>query len=164
MKLGPMTIFMFVLYLFIGIFDQTFDKTMNYIGGNINENWLFSTIMQPWNWGGTITFLGYEVPMMLLILGSTITVAVGIALAGSILGRSDITTLFALFVALLALGAAPCIVLYNFVSRNVGMFITDCTIGQLCGPAMIFGSLTAGVLAIMWLFTCLEWWAWRSAT
>jgi len=163
MKLGPMTILMFVIYLFIGIFDQTFNADMT-VTGNIEQNWLFSTIVQPWNWGGTISFGGLQVPMMITILGSAIVVAAGIAIAGSIFSRSDITTLFALFVAFLALGAAPCIVLYNFVTRNVGMYISDCVVGQPCGPAIIFGALTAGVLAIMWLFTCVSWWAWRETT
>jgi hypothetical protein len=167
MKLGPMTVFMFVMYLFIGIFDQTFDKNLNVLDayGNAGQNFLFATILQPWNWGGTIDLpLVGAVPMFLMILGSAISVAVGIAVFGSILGRSDISTLFALFVAFTTLGALPCIVLYNFVARNVGMFVTDCVVGQPCGPAMIAGALTAGILAIMWLFTCVEWWAWRSAT
>ena len=166
MKLGPMTVFMFVLYLFIGIFDQVFDPNLNVIDayGNAGQNFLFATILQPWNWGGTIDLpLIGAVPTFLTILGSALTIAVGIAVFGSILGRSDISTLFGLFLAFLALGSMPCIVLYNFVSRNVGM-MTGCVIGQPCGPAMIFGSLTAGILAIMWLFTCVEWWAWRSTT
>jgi hypothetical protein len=156
---------MFVMYLMIGIFDQVFDSNLNVIDayGNAGQNFLFATILQPWNWGGTINLpLVGAVPMFLMILGSAITIAVGIAVFGAVLGRSDITTLFALFLAFTALGAAPCIVLYNFVARNVGQFA--CTIGEPCGTAMIFGALTAGILAIMWLFTCMEWWAWRAAT
>jgi hypothetical protein len=166
MKIGPMTVFMFVIYLMIGIFDQIFDPNLNVLDayGNAGQNFLFATIIQPWNWGGTIYLpLVGAVPTFFAILGSAITVAVGIAIAGSILGRSDIFTLFPLFVAFTTLGSLPCIVLYNFVSRNVAMF-TNCQVGQPCGPAMIFGALTAGVLAIMWLFTCVSWWAWRETT
>jgi hypothetical protein len=166
MKLGPMTVFMFVMYLFIGIFDQVFDPSLNVLDayGNAGQNFLFATILQPWNWTGTVDLpLVGSIPSFLLILGSAITVAVGIAVTGSILGRSDISTLFGLFVAFTTLGSLPCIVLYSFVTRNVAMF-TNCTIGQPCGPAMIFGSLTAGILAIMWLFTCVSWWAWRETT
>jgi ABC-type maltose transport system permease subunit len=163
MRLGPMTIFMFVMYLMIGIFDQTLDPSLNAYG-NAGGDFLFNTIIQPWNWSGTVTFpiLG-PVSSFILILGSAISVAVGIAVLGSILGRSDISVLFALFTAFAALGAVPCIVLYNFVSRNVALF-TNCQLGEPCGPAMIFGALTAGILAVMWLFTCVEWWAWRATT
>ena len=164
MKIGPVTIMMFVIYLFIGIFDQVFDPNLNAYG-NAGQDFLFNTILQPWNWSGTATFtiFGQSVPMFLAVLFGAITLAVGISLAGSIFGRSDIFTLFPLFTAFLTLGAIPCLSLYNFVSRNVAMF-TNCEIGQPCGPAMIFGALTAGVLAIMWMFTCVEWWAWRSTT
>ena len=162
MKIGPMSVFMFVLYLMIGIFDQTFDVSLNAYG-NSAQNWVWGTMLQPWNWSGTTTIVGVTVPMFLLILGSAISVAVGIAVLGSVLGRSDISVLFALFIAFTALGATPCVILYNFVSRNVALF-TNCVPNQPCGPAMIFGALTAGILALMWLFTCVEWWAWRATT
>lgn len=162
MRLGPMSVFMFVLYLMIGIFDQTLDSNLNAYG-NGGTSYIFATILQPWNWSGTVNIAGFTVPSLILLLGSAITVAVGIALAGAIVGRSDIFSLFSLFVVLLSLGMAPCIVLYSFVSRNVGMF-ANCNIGEPCGPAMIFGALSAGILAVMWLFTCMEWWAWRATT
>lgn len=158
-----MSVFMFVMYLMIGIFDQTFDPYLNAYG-NSAQNWVFATILQPWNWSGSITLpiIG-TVPSLITILGSALVVALGIAVLGSILGRSDISALFALFVAFLSLGSSVCVILYNFVSRNVAMF-TNCETGQVCGPAMIFGVLSAGILAVMWLFTCLEWWAWRATT
>lgn len=162
MRLGPMTVFMFVLYLMIGIFDQTLDPNLNGYG-NTGSNFLFATILQPWNWTGTVNILGFATISMLGLLGTALVVATGIAVAGSILGRSDISTLYPTFIALMTIGAGPCVVLYGFVTRNVGMF-AGCTIGTLCGPAQIIGALTAGVLAIMWLFTCVSWWAWRETT
>ena len=71
--------------------------------------------------------------------------------------------LFALFGAFMSLGAVPIINLYSFVTRNVGQ-MAGCSIGQVCAPANIFGALSAGILAIMWIFTGLEWWAWRATT
>lgn len=162
MRLAPMTVFMFVVYLMIGIFDQTLDPNLNAYG-NAGSNFLFATILQPWNWTGTVNILGFATVSMLGILGTMLVVATGIAVAGSVLGRSDITTLYAPFLAFMAIGAAPILVLYSFVTRNVGMF-AGCTIGEICGPAQIIGALTAGVLAIMWLYTCMEWWAWRATT
>lgn len=163
MKIGPMSVFMFVLYLMIGIFDQTFDVSLNAYG-NSAQNWVWGTILQPWNWSGSITIpLIGTVPSLITILGGALVVAVGIAVLGSILGRSDIASLFSLFLAFLSLGSSICVIFYNFVSRNVGVF-ADCQVNQPCGPGMIFGALTAGILAVMWLFTCLEWWAWRQTT
>jgi len=162
MRLGPMTVFMFVLYLMIGIFDQTLDPNLNGYG-NSGANFLFATIIQPWNWTGTVNILGFTTLSFIGILGTAIVVATGIAAAGSLLGRSDISTLFPLFIAFTTIGSAPCLSLYNFMTRNVGQF-AGCTIGQTCGPASIIGALSAGILGLMWLFTCMEWWAWRSTT
>lgn len=161
MRLGPMSIFLFVLYISIGIFDQTFDANLNAYG-NSGENFIFATLLQPWNWGGYTTILGFSVPNMIFVLSSAITVAVGIALTGALFGRSDIATLFGLFTLFIGLGAVPIIAFYSFVTRNVGMFA--CTVGESCGPANIAGALSAGVLMVMWLFTCMEWWAWRATT
>ena len=162
MKIGPMSVVMLIIYLMIGIFDQTLDPTLQGYGNGVN-GFVFATILQPWNWSGTVDIFGVSVPSFFGILGSAITIAVGIALIGSVLGRSDIVTLFSLFVAIMSLGSLPCIVLYSFVTRNVGMF-AGCVANQPCAPANIFGAITAGILAIMWLFTCLEWWAWRQTT
>jgi hypothetical protein len=163
MRLAPMTVFMAVLYLMIGIFDVALDPQLQGYG-NGGTGFLFATLFQPWNWSGTINLpLVGAVPSFLSILGVAITVSVGVALLGSILGRSDIANLFPLFIALTTLGAMPCLVLYNFVSRNIGQ-MAGCDIMATCVPANVIGALVAGVLAIMWLFTCLEWWAWRSTT
>jgi hypothetical protein len=161
MRLGPMTVFLFVLYLSMGIFDQTLSSDLNAYG-NGGTSFVFLSLIQPWNWGGTTNVLGYEVPNFLGILGSAITIAVGIAVLGSVLGRSDITTLFALFLSMMSLGAMPIIMFYGFITRNISPYA--CTIGTACLEANILGALSAGVLGIMWLYTCLEWWAWRNTT
>jgi hypothetical protein len=162
MRLGPMSVVMLIIYLMIGIFDQTLDPNLQAYG-NGATGFVFATILQPWNWSGTMTIAGITVPSLLGILGSAIVIAVGIALIGSVLGRSDIVTLFALFGSLMSIGAMPCVVLYSFVSRNVGQ-LAGCAANAVCAPANIAGALSAGVLAVMWIFTCMEWWAWRATT
>ena len=156
-----MSIVMTIIYLCIGIFDQTLDPTLQGYG-NGSTGFIMGTLFQPWNWSGSVNILGFNVAL-LGILGSAIAVSLGIAVIGSVLGRSDIVTLFPLFTALMSLGAMPCIVIYSFVTRNVGQ-MAGCSTSVPCGPAMIFGGLSAGVLAVMWLFTCLEYWSWRSVT
>ena len=162
MRLGPMSVVMFIIYLTIGIFDQTLNSNLQGYG-NGASGFVLGSILQPWNWSGTITIAGISIPSLFGILGVAITIAVGIALIGSVLGRSDIVTLFVLFGAFMSLGVVPIINLYSFVTRNVGQ-MAGCSIGQVCAPANIFGALSAGILAIMWIFTCLEWWAWRATT
>ena len=162
MRIGPMSVVMVVIYLFIGIFDQTLDPTLQGYG-NGGTGFILATIFQPWNWSGTVNILGVSVPSLIGMFGAAISIAVGIAVIGSVLGRSDIVTLFAFFGALLSLGAMPCIVLYSFVTRNVGQ-MAQCSVNAPCAPALIFGGLSAGILGMMWIFTCAEWWAWRSMT
>lgn len=152
MRLAPFTILLFVMYITIGIYDQTIsDQGVSY--GNGGESFLFNALLQPWNWSG-MSFL--------VLLGSAVFVAAGVAAGTAFFSRSDINSLYALFLAFVAIGAVPIISIYNFVTRNVGMYA--CTVGTSCGPANIVGALTAGVLAIFWIFTCVEWWSWRPAT
>lgn len=162
MRIGPMTVVFFMLYITIGLFDQTMNVDLQGYG-NAGENFMFATLLQPWNYGSyTVTVGGVQVPTLLGILGTAITIAVGIALITSVIGRSDIVTLFSLFSALIMLGAPTIIVLYSFLTRNVAMMA--CTVGEPCFPANLVGAIIAGTLGIMWLMTCLEWWAWRATT
>jgi len=157
-----MTIVFFIIYIVIGLLDQTANSDLTAYG-NGGDNMMFATLLQPWNFGSTnVNIGGIQVPTLLGILGSAITIAVGIALISSVIGRSDIVTLYALFGAFLALGAPTIIVLYSFLTRNVGMMA--CAAGTNCYAANLVGALLAGSMGIMWLFTCGEWWAWRSMT
>ena len=51
MRIGPMSVVMVVIYLFIGIFDQTLDPTLQGYG-NGGTGFILATIFQPWNWSG----------------------------------------------------------------------------------------------------------------
>lgn len=162
MRIGPMTIIFFMIYLSIGLFDQTMNVNLEGYG-NAQNNFMFATLLQPWNYGlGTVTIAGVQIPTLLGILGTAISLAVGIALITSVIGRSDIVSLFALFSAFIMLGAPTIIVLYSFITRNVAMMA--CAVGESCMPANLIGAIIAGSLGIMWLFTCLQWWAWRETT
>lgn len=161
MRLGPMTVLLFILYISMGIFDQTLNSDLQGYG-NGESSFVFLTIIQPWNWAGTTEVMGVNIPNFLGILGGAISIAVGIAVIGSVLGRSDITALFSLFLAFTSLGAVPIIMLYGFMTRNIAPY--TCKISESCFESNLLGALTAGVLGIMWIYTCLEWWAWRSTT
>jgi hypothetical protein len=153
---------MFIVYVFIGLFDKIFDSEMNY-GGNSLGNFVLASLWNPMMWGGTVTIAGIAVPTMLTILGSAVIVGVATILIGTtVLGKSDIVTLFGLFLILMSIGAVPCVNLYSFVTRDVGMYA--CEAGETCEAAMFLGAFTAGILMLMWLWSCLEFWLWRSTT
>ena len=157
-----MTVVFFIIYITIGLFDQTMNVNLEGYG-NVGENIMFATLLQPWNYGlGAVNIGGVQVPTLLGMLGLAITTAVGIALITSVIGRSDIVTMFALFSALLMLGAPTILIVYSFITRNVEWMY--CIVGEPCMPANLAGGLFAGILSIMWLMTCLEWWAWRATT
>jgi len=163
-KIGTMSVIMFVIYVFIGLFDKLFTAEMNYQGSNSLGDFVLATLFHPNIWSGSVVILGFTVPTMLTVFGTVILTGTAIIIGSTILGKSDIVTLFGLFLIFMSIGAIPCVSLYSFVTRNVGMFVTDCIIGQPCGVAMIFGALSAGILMLMWLFSCLEFWLWRQTT
>jgi hypothetical protein len=60
------------------------------------------------------------------------------------------------------MGSLPIINLYNFLSRNVGMYA--CTVGAECYVSNLIAGIIAGGLGLYWIFTCLAWWAWRETS
>ena len=152
MRLAPFMVVLFVMYLSINVLDKTLDPTLQ----NPDSTGVsyFALILQPSLWD-TNSFI-------VLLIGfigavSLITATIGI------LTRSDIVTLSGGAASLMAMGAIPIIQLYWFMSRNVGS-MTGCIPGDPCASAMIVGSLTAGVVGLMWVMTVLEFWLWRPVT
>ena len=46
--------------------------------------------------------------------------------------------------------------LFNVINREIGAFA--CVAGSYCTPAIIAGSLTAGLLGLAWVMACVNWW------
>ncbi len=102
---------------------------------------VWTSILNPFN--GTTT------PIMILL----------IALAGSfwVLGivyRSEMVMLSSLAVILLTVGTVPCWSLWIMISSDVGAFA--CTVESTCAVSDLFAFAIAGILYIMWIFSCLE--------
>lgn len=154
MRMLNIVIILFIVYLSVGIFDQVFDKDLNAYG-NGGTSFFFNTLLQPWQWQGVSNNFFY-------FFGAILVGAIGVAVAGSLFGRSDISSLAITAGVFASIGVIPCVSLYSFITRNVGLFA--CPIGELCGPAQIAGALTAGILAMIYLFTVMEWWFWRAMT
>lgn len=175
MRLAPFMIVLFVMYIVIGLIDQSFvdpNHPLDQYGSCYNSTILgwnvtgavgncangngvnfFSLITQPYNWQDN---------SFLLTLIAAVFVVSAITAAAAYLTRSDILTLAGLAGIFFSMGSVTIVALYSFITRNVGQFA--CTAGQACGPAQIIGGLTAGVVALMWAMTVLEWWLWRPAT
>lgn len=157
MKMLNITILFVVMYLAIGVLDHTFDNTLHSQNQTTN-GFLLDTIFQPENWGtnNLLTLLGAGIIVGIAAVALT---AGTISVLGVSVTRSDISAISPLAIAFIAIGAVPIVSFYGFVTRNVGQFA--CTVGQPCGPAQIFGALTAGILAIIWIYSVMTWWLWR---
>jgi|WetSurMetagenome_2_1015567.scaffolds.fasta_scaffold35926_2 hypothetical protein len=153
MRLGTFMVVLFVMYLLMGLVDKTLDP--NLIAYGTTGTTFLDILIQPWAWT-TNSFL-------LLLVGSVFTIS-AITAATSVLTRSDILTLAGLAGVFISMGSVPIIRLYDFMTRNIGPFISECIPGQACLPASMLGALTAGVVALMFAMTVLEWWLWRPTT
>ena len=152
MRLGHFVVVLYVIYIVIGIIDQVMSPTLQMYGNGASGVFL-AALTQPWVWQNN---------SLLLLLGGAVVAGAAIAAGTSFFSRSDISSLSALATAFFALEVIPLVGLYDFVSRNVGMYA--CSAGGACGEANIIGGLTVGVIGVMYLFTVLEWWMWRPTT
>lgn len=171
MRLGPFFVVLFIMYISIGLLDQTLDPNLQGFGNCINITTIanvtgavgncanggginfFSLITQPYLWKDN---------QFLLMLIAIIFTVSAITAVASFFSRSDILTLAGLAGVFMSMGSVTIISLYYFITRNVGVFA--CNAGSSCGPATIIGGLTAGVIALMYAMTVMEWWLWRPTT
>lgn len=152
MRLAPLVIVLFIIHLTIGFVDVAFNENLDAYGNSLT-NYPFAMILQPWNWQGNSLYF---------LFAGIVAAATGIAVTGLVLGRSDLVLLQPIFIIFVSVGAIPIINLYSFVTRHSATFA--CTVGESCFVSNIFGAITAGFLGIIWMFACLEWWAWRPTT
>ena len=157
MRMAPMVMVMFVIYISIGVYYATLGDN-GLISGDPGSP-LFNIIVQPDNWKGDSTF---GIPNVLLAFGAIFAAFVGIATVVSFVSKSDLALLSPMFFFFVLAGTPAILSLYKFVTNDVGKFL--CNVGEPCGPANLLGYLTAGILALYWIFTCIQWWTWRETT
>lgn len=153
MRLGPFFVVLFVIHICIGLLDKVLTPTLTGFQSISTGSTFMDILIQPWLWSSN-TFLT-------LLITSVFAIS-AITAATAYLTRSDILTLAGLAGVFISMGAIPIVSLYSFITRNVGMFA--CTPGQACAAAAVIGSLTAGVVGLMYAMTVLEWWLWRPTT
>lgn len=161
MRMLGVLLLLIIIQLSVGIFWNNLDSntlTINpYTGGSStaqSEQRLWNFIFNPTLWTEDSFWL---------LLSTAIVIGTGITI-GTIFGvRSDLTYLFGLFLFFAAFGAVPISSLYLVIYSEVGVF-AGCTVGSSCLPAGIVAFFFSGVLAAVWIFTCIEWWSGRPMT
>lgn len=157
MRLLGMAVFLILVQLSVGLFWNNLSTDSLTINPYSDESSmrLWDFIFNPTLW----TDSGFWV-----LITSVITIGAGIAIGTLFGAKSDLTYLFGLFVFFAAFGALPVASLYLVVYSEVGVF-AGCDIGATgCLPATFVAFFASGILAITWIFTCIEWWSGRPAT
>ena len=147
---APFLLFLFIVYLTIGVYDQLFDQAGNPYDIN---SFIFTALFQPTQWT--------QSGLWILFAGAIVTSG-AIAGIGAVLTKSDIITLSGVAGVLFSVGAIPIITVYNFVYRNANTFV--CEAGDPCGAGTIAAVLIAGPLMLYWTYIVLGWWMWRETT
>jgi hypothetical protein len=153
MRMGPFLIVLYVFNIVIGLLDKVLTPTLTGYQSISTGSTYLDILIQPWVWSQN-TFL--------TMLVTSIFIISGITAAAAFLTRSDILTLAGVAGIFLSMGALPLVNMYSFVTRNIGQFA--CNPGDPCTAAAVIGSLTVGVIGLMYAFTVLEWWLWRPTT
>lgn len=153
MRLGPFLVVLYVTYIVIGLLDKVLTPGLNSYASISTGSTFFDIITQPWLWS-TNTFL--------TAIATAVVTVTALTAAAAFFTRSDILTLAGLAGMFLSMGALPMVSMYSFITRNIGQFA--CTPGEACAAATVIGSLTVGVIALMYAMTVIEWWFWRSTT
>ena len=158
MKMLTLAILLVVIQLSIGLFDNTISvdgeaAVPTMYGSNVSidstTNYLYDFVTNPLGWGDS-NFIIY-------LIGVTATLAAAAIAAGFLRSQPSDSIYFApLFVVFLGLGAIPVVGLFNVINREIGAFA--CVAGSYCTPAIIAGSLTAGLLGLAWVMACVNWW------
>jgi len=154
MRLGPFMVVLFIIYLILGLFNHILDPNLSNFTNTSSGATFLDILTQPYLWS-TNTFL--------LLLTTAVFVAAAVTTGIGIISRSDILTLAGLAAVFFSMGAVPIVALYSFMARNIGQF-AGCIPGDACAEASVVATLTAGVVALMWAMTVLEFWLWRPTT
>jgi hypothetical protein len=111
-------------------------------------------------WSSPASGGGLSVVAMLIIFASWLAI-IGLFNIFGFGYRSDLSMMGPIFIFLLGIGFIPVAILYNFITRETGMYA--CSAHTLnCWPAEIAGAIIAGTLFVMWIAACIEWWTQRS--
>jgi hypothetical protein len=98
--------------------------------------------------GSTTPFFVYLILLAVLVWGF-----------GLFASRNEMVYLAPLFVIFLGVGLIPCWSLWQMVSGDLTQF--TCMVGQTCLISSVLAFMLSGILYIMWILSCVEWWTAR---
>ena len=154
MKLMNMIIFLVVIQAVILVYDQVYategDAGYLITPYDSNDSTIWNFILDPTGWTGT---------GLLTIFAGLIGLVGAIGIGVYMYTKSDTVLFFGVFTLLLGFGSIPIISLYHVLTRNVSFF--GCA-AMPCTPAILAWVFTGGIIAIMYVMACLEWWSGRS--
>ena len=148
-----------ILQVSIMVLDGSFSETdYNLNPYNVSEN-INNTAPDVWDFTSDPTAWGDT--EFLILWAGIITTAGLIGVGLFVITKSDMALLFGAFTFLLGFGSIPIILLYQIITREVALF--GCTT-MPCAPAIIIWTLTGGLLGLMYVFACVEWWTNRQTS
>ena len=150
MKLINMIIFLVVIQATILIYDQVYATDYMVTAYDSNDSTMWNFIVNPTGWTGT---------GLLTIFAGLVGLVGAIGIGTYLYTKSDTILFFGVFTLLLGFGSIPIIALYHVFERNVNFF--GCT-AMPCAAAIWAWVFTGGIIAIMYVMACLEWWSGRN--
>ena len=192
MRIAGMVLFLIILQVSIGLFDNTlhdnnkmlnqytaFDctllttqqtcNTLSLGNSTVQCSWdtTSNTCQTPTASNGTLSllslvFFNWNSNFIAILLAVCTSVFV-FAVASSFIFRSDLVSLFPLLLFLMPLGSLPIASLAMIINREVTLYACDPS-ATSCMPATLAATLVAGPLAIYWAFAIVEYWSARPTT
>lgn len=158
MKLLTLAMILVVVQLSIGLFDNTISvdgeaavplQYGNDVSINGTTNYLYDFVTNPHSWSQSALLL-------FLVSVTAFIVTASIAAGFFKYQPADVVYFAGLFSVFIGLGSIPIWSLFEVINREIKIFA--CSAGSFCTPAIIFASLTAGLLGLAWVMACLNWW------
>lgn len=161
MRLAYMIMLLMVIQITIVVFDSPDSNSFNLLGtvegveieDSSYTSAIWEFITKPYSWTPS---------EFIAIFTAFITIGTGIVIGLMYTQRLEINILFPLFLIILTLGTLPIANLSEIIYREASSF--GCIVGEFCYPATVLVALICGLLGILWVFTCVEWWSGRAMT
>ena len=159
MKLAPIIMLLIIIQVTIMFFNSAYVEE-SYILDPYNSSTIINNtspsimefITDPTGWSGSD---------FLTMFSGLIGVAGAFAVGVYLVTKSDTVLFMPVAMVLFGFGAIPLISLYNVFMSNSSIF--GCT-SMPCSLAIIIYAITAGLIAIFYILTVLEWWSGRSTS
>ena len=141
----------------------------NYSNYSAAYNYSYQTVVNGSTYDSNIIWKIFETPFSgggLAIIAMVILLGIYIGIVGyfNIIGfgyRSDMAMISPMFIFLVGIGLIPTGVLYNFLYSETNAYACTAAMTSCWAGGLVAGTIS-GILLIMWVVACIEWWMQRS--